>query len=360
MSIFKPETFPVYYNNGVDIVYQACTCCYNINTSSSVDYFEKKKYIEKRIRAGHTSILEHAHLALCIAEAPRACISWELTMLSDAFKYLFMKCVENENGTLNILISGSMRAYRHFAIQAAKDNLLDTLAYKEIMRVLSYYSVDVFFNDLIEKSIIPDIYKFSEMQYEEFESSEPIETDKVCVLSYITSEQFKEIENKMFKYCFQYEDLIQAIPVTVLFKNMSRTATHQLVRHRNAITQESQRYVDYSHAKFTTPDASYIQNGENKKFNIFFLGHTSSVTLQELGEQICNIYSQLRTQGLNKEDARAFLPNNVQCSKLYMTFTLSSLRDFLILRTDKHAQAEIRSYANDIKDLKLIPESEMF
>ena len=144
MSIFKPETFPVYYNNGVDIVYQACTCCYNINNASSVDYFEKKKYIEKRIKAGHTSILEHAHFALCIAEAPRACISWELTMLSDAFKYLFMKCVENENGTLNILISGSMRAYRHFAIQAAKDNLLDTLAYKEIMRVLSYYSVDVF------------------------------------------------------------------------------------------------------------------------------------------------------------------------------------------------------------------------
>ncbi|MGN1393261.1 MAG: FAD-dependent thymidylate synthase [Succinivibrionaceae bacterium] len=358
MSIFKPETFPVYYNNGVDIVYQACTCCYNIN-NPSIDYFEKKKYIEKRIKAKHTSILEHAHFALCIEDA-QASLSWNLAILSDAFKYLFVKCVENEKGTLNILISGSIRAYRHFAIQAAKENLLDTLIYKEIMRVLSYYSVDVFFNDLIENGTILDTYEFSKIQYEEFETPELIETDKVCVLSYITSEQFKEIEDKMFKYCFQYEDLIQAIPVTVLFKNMSRTATHQLVRHRNAITQESQRYVDYSHAKFTTPDIDYIQDGENKKFNIFFLGHTTNVTLEELGEQICNIYSQLRTQGLNKEDARAFLPSNVQCGKLYMTFTLSSLRDFLILRTDKHAQAEIRSYANDIKDLKLIPESEMF
>ena len=68
----------------------------------------------------------------------------------------------------------------------------------------------------------------------------------------------------------------------------------------------------------------------------------------------------LIAQGLNKEDARAFLPSNVQCNKLYMTFTLSSLYDFLILRTDKHAQAEIRSYANDIKGLNLIPKSEMF
>lgn len=358
MSIFKPETFPLYYNNGVDIVYQACTCCYNIN-NSSVDYFEKKKYIEKRIKAKHTSILEHAHFALCITEA-HASLAQELTMLSDAFKHLFVKCVENEDNTLNILVSGNIRAYRHFAIRAAKNNLLDTLIYMKIMKALSYYSVDVFFNDLIENGTIPDIYKFSEIQYEEFETPEPIETDKVCILSYITSEQFKEIEDKMFKYCFQYEDLIQTIPITILFKNMSRTATHQLVRHRNAITQESQRYVDYSHAKFTTPDISYLQNGENKKFNIFFLGHTNSVTLEELGEQLCNIYSQLRTQGLNKEDARAFLPSNVQCNKLYMTFTLSTLYDFLILRTDKHAQAEIRSYANDIKGLNLIPKSEMF
>ena len=125
MSIFKPETFPVYYNNGVDIVYQACTCCYNINTSSSVDYFEKKKYIEKRIRAGHTSILEHAHLALCIAEAPRACISCELAMLSDAFKYLFVKCVENENGTLTLnVVKKSIPVYKEIRPFISKEKKL--------------------------------------------------------------------------------------------------------------------------------------------------------------------------------------------------------------------------------------------
>jgi thymidylate synthase ThyX len=52
-----------------------------------------------------------------------------------------------------------------------------------------------------------------------------------------------------------------------------------------------------------------------------------------------------------KEDARAFLPSNVQCKRLYMTFTINSLNKFLELRTDPHAQTEIRSYALDIKYL---------
>ena len=65
----------------------------------------------------------------------------------------------------------------------------------------------------------------------------------------------------------------------------------------------------------------------------------------EIGDKLMSIYPLLLSQGVKKEDARAFLPSNVNCGRLYMTFTISSLIKFLELRTDKHAQLEIRKYA---------------
>jgi thymidylate synthase ThyX len=73
------------------------------------------------------------------------------------------------------------------------------------------------------------------------------------------------------------------------------------------------------------------------------------VTIEQLVEKLMSIYPELVNQKMKKEDARSFLPSNVNCGKLYMTFTLGSLLKFLELRTDSHAQAEIRSYAKLVK-----------
>ena len=75
------------------------------------------------------------------------------------------------------------------------------------------------------------------------------------------------------------------------------------------------------------------------------------MTLQEIGDAEAKLYGQLtdkvRTAGheLLKEDARAYLPGNIQCQKLYMTFTWRNFFIFLELREAKNAQAEIREYA---------------
>ena len=53
------------------------------------------------------------------------------------------------------------------------------------------------------------------------------------------------------------------------------------------------------------------------------------------------IYTDLLEQGLFKEDARAYLPNNVETS-LYMTYTLRQFIFVTHLRTEPAAQAEIR------------------
>ena len=42
---------------------------------------------------------------------------------------------------------------------------------------------------------------------------------------------------------------------------------------------------------------------------------------------------------------------NKDCGRLYMTFTLDSMLAFLNLRTDSHAQFEIRKYAEAIKEI---------
>ena len=51
--------------------------------------------------------------------------------------------------------------------------------------------------------------------------------------------------------------------------------------------------------------------------------------------------------GLPKEQARAILPTGIY-TKFYWTVNGSSLMNFLRLRTDKHAQAEIREYAQNV------------
>ena len=129
---------------------------------------------------------------------------------------------------------------------------------------------------------------------------------------------------------------------------MSRTATHQLVRHRNAITQESQRYVTANNASFTIPVPEY---NPDKIYSINIAGNKINTNLNDLAKELLNVYTQLQSQGLKKEEARAFLPSNVNCSRLYMTFTLESLIAFLNLRLDPHAQYEIRKYAEAINNI---------
>ena len=137
------------------------------------------------------------------------------------------------------------------------------------------------------------------------------------------------------------------MPVTIVFKNISRTATHQLVRHRNAITQESQRYVNYSDASFTIPLKDY---DKNKLYSVKIGDIINNGSLDTIADDLMSVYPQLMQAGLKKEEARAFLPSNVNCGKLYMTFTVFSLLKFLELRTDPHAQYEIRQYAQTIKE----------
>ena len=363
----------LYKNQLVDNIYEACTCCYD--NTKELDYLQKKSYIAKRINSGHESILEHGKLAIIFKGITKPnqianVIGYEYS------KWLEFYTTELENGTYNLIVNGSIRAYKHFLTHITEDTYDTDIIAKSIISILlhntpkelygEYYMIEdflethdfvdvepdaidiyncrsgIFYDNIFVKEIHdvplnkPDVKKEVIVGIDGINLAPRPSLGYENALEYLSQEGFNA-----------YEIIDNIIPVTIVFKNMSRTATHQLVRHRNAITQESQRYVNASNASFTIPVPTY----KDKKFDVTLFGNTSNVSLEELATELTNIYRQLFAQGLKKEEARAFLPSNINCGRLYMTYTLATLKAFIKLRTDPHAQYEIRKYATAIKEV---------
>ncbi len=110
---------------------------------------------------------------------------------------------------------------------------------------------------------------------------------------------------------------------------ISRTASHQLVRHRmSSFSQRSQRYVNEGDFEFVTPPQ--IEN--NPEAQLIYQD-----TIKNLNEQ----YQKLIALGIKKEDARFILPNAASTS-LVMTTNFREWLHVIDMRVSKHAQWEIR------------------
>ena len=104
-------------------------------------------------------------------------------------------------------------------------------------------------------------------------------------------------------------------------------------RHRiGSYNEESLRYC-IAEKDFYVPDN--LTNGQKK------------VWIEDHEMQFKNYAFWIGHQKVPKEQARAILPTGIY-TKFYWTVNGSSLMNFLRLRTDKHAQAEIREYAQNV------------
>lgn len=372
----------LYANYAVEVIYDACSCCYD-NAKSDFSFFKKIEYISKRVSAGHDSVLEHGFVSMIIydIELDKEDLYKAISEITGPGHYLYIYTSTMEDGTENIMIGGSIRAYRHL-IKNIENR--DNFIFNHIVSVLQNTTVKEFYCDLFKEGIFEEHYmngflsiphleycsdeiKFDDLTDNEFNGRHRyVVTDhindsvaknpKVClptaenmsekinIVDFPYEDDYQFVYIMGHRYGFTFSEISNVIPITILFKNMSRTATHQLVRHRNGITQESQRYTNYNKARFTVPPTF-----EDKEFSIALFGTTKKLSLAELGKELCGVYTQLTKQGLKREDARAFLPSNVQCKRLYMTFTINTLLKFVELRADKHSQAEIRGYATEIQ-----------
>ncbi len=129
-----------------------------------------------------------------------------------------------------------------------------------------------------------------------------------------------------------HTSVVEHTSFTFAISGVSRSLTHQLVRHRIAsYSQQSQRYVNLTEPTYVVPptiardpamDAAYRQ------------------TMELIWKQ----YNALLSLGIPAEDARYVLPN-ATCTTLLVTMNARSLLNFFGLRCCQHAQWEIRLLA---------------
>ncbi|RME81623.1 MAG: FAD-dependent thymidylate synthase [Caldilineae bacterium] len=146
---------------------------------------------------------------------------------------------------------------------------------------------------------------------------------KVTLLGYIPIDGIPEPE----KHC----------SATFLIEGISRTCSHQIVRHRLAsFSQESQRYVSLEKGGWeaVVPPA-VAANAE------------ASRLMDQAWQDLQASYRSLRREGVRKEDARFLLPNAAE-TRLVMSMHYPALRHFFWLRLDKAAQWEIRQVAMEM------------
>ena len=130
-----------------------------------------------------------------------------------------------------------------------------------------------------------------------------------------------------------HTSVIEHTSFTFAISDVSRSLTHQLVRHRIAsYAQQSQRYVDFKEPNYVTPP-KIAKNKDMKE--------AYEKTMDKIWEE----YNNLLELGVPAEDSRFVLPN-AACTNIIVTMNARSLMNFFELRTCMHAQWEIRKLAN--------------
>ena len=141
--------------------------------------------------------------------------------------------------------------------------------------------------------------------------------------------------NAILEYVMKlgHTSVIEHTCFTFAVSDVSRSLTHQLVRHRIAsYAQQSQRYVNLNEPNYVVPP-TIEKDKEMKK------------AYEETMNVIWKQYNKLLDMNIPAEDSRYVLPN-ATCTNIVVTMNARSLLNFFELRCCLHAQWEIRKLAN--------------
>jgi thymidylate synthase (FAD) len=135
---------------------------------------------------------------------------------------------------------------------------------------------------------------------------------------------------------------------SLLFEGISRSLTHELVRHRAgfAYSQLSQRYVDESQASFVVPPAIAGDDALEAMWRVQI--EAAQSTYVALVEQLMQRYGwvadKVHRRKMAREAARGVLPNSTE-TKIVVTGNARAWRTMLELRSSEAAELEIRRMA---------------
>ena len=333
----RNESFLICKNDFINIVYDACSLCYKSTRERTLK--EKLEYIENKIKLGHESVIEHSNLIIMlILDKNDISIHKDLIEVMAASRHINYN-IKNDDSSVYVLMGGSIRAYKNIFRNIKNGNNMVLNLIKNRL----YETCKEFYYDFIQSGIL-NHRSFMDSEFIRIKSNgqksnkyyDIVNMDSINLIldgvNFITNDQD----------LFEIDDILDMVTVTVYFKRVSRITSQQITRHRNAISQKSQRYVDEGEGEFIHPLSSNIEYFIDK-YNIDNKTYCSNALER---------YRYMRDNGVKKEDARYYLPQNIN-TELYVTFTLRNLIHFINLRTDIAAQAEIRNLATLLeKDVK--------
>lgn len=271
-------------------------------------------FVEKVLHSGHLSTAEHASMVL-----PNGVWNGDNVEKFSALKLL------RENRYFDFPwkhIAGNMRSWLEYMAISEYNPLYEYIVavFPDVFPSSSYVSVN-------------ELYEFADQSPINVPPFEEGMNDKFNL--YLLSVNFGEL-------AFSHRaETILVNPwqrFTWLIEGVSRSLTHQLVRHRGAsFSQESQRYVEFpttgTGGKHYLPFV-YPENWTLEQRDKLFWAYDAAL----------NAYEEFRKDGGRKEDARFILPNGA-ATRLVVSFNTRELVHFLNIRCAKDAQWEIRRLA---------------
>ncbi len=147
--------------------------------------------------------------------------------------------------------------------------------------------------------------------------------------------------------------LLEHATATMYIRGISRSCTHELVRHRHfSFSQLSQRFVPTAEAEIVLPPA--IARDEELTRTLLRAADESRFIYEELlaalEEKLADEPNALLRKKQARQAARAILPNATE-SRIVVTGNYRTWRHFIAARASEHADQEIRGVAMACLDI---------
>ena len=275
------------------------------------------EFIAARVREGHEDIIEHVVITLRVRGTDEP-LRWRL---------LNRHCEISQLADDDWIVSGNTRVWLDFFRQGVARNAIPIVSavspkvFDEFVdRTVDMPTAQIVVTDLSGSWQMPDMALLSPAE------DAPM---RVTLLGFTQP---------------QFDDPALALhhgAATFFFEGISRTCTHQLVRHRLAsFSQESQRYVDLSKGGWDAVVPKAVAANPD-----------AMAVMSAFWEDAETKYAQLRKLGIRKEDARFLLPNAAE-TRIITTMNYAAWSHFLWLRAvDKAAQWEIRAMGQRVLEM---------
>lgn len=151
-----------------------------------------------------------------------------------------------------------------------------------------------------------------------------------------------------------HDALLEHASATLYIRGISRSATHELIRHRHlSFSQLSQRFVHADESEVVLPRL-FAEDEQLSRLLLSAVDESRFVyeeLLRSLEDKLEDEPNALLRKKQARQAARAILPNATE-SRIVVTGNFRAWRQFISARATEHADAEIRTVA--VACLKLL------